>query len=62
MLSQVYSNIKLKYIKLKKLKIKQNLHLKRMYIYKYVCITESLCCISEAQHCKSSILQYKIKI
>ena len=25
-------------------------------------ITESLCCTPETQHCKSTVLQYKIKI
>ena len=31
-----------------------------IYIYKYVCITESLCCILKLrQYCKSTILQFK---
>ena len=27
-----------------------------------ICITESLCCTPETQHCKPAIPQYKIKI
>ena len=31
-------------------------------MYICICITESLCCIPETQLCKSTIINYKIKI